>query len=145
VIVQTASLGKSIASRWRGALLAVFASGFLRSVAVVAGGTALAQLVHLASMPVVTRLYGPQAYGVFNLFVSMVVVVSNVATLSYAVAIVLPRRDAVAYWLLKASVASAVAVSAISGSPTKALGSSPRICAMSTMPRPSLRALPAQS
>ena len=41
--------------------------------------------------------------------------------------------------------AASISVSAISGSPIRALGSSPRISAMSAMPRPSQRALPAQS
>jgi len=38
-------------------------SAFVRQVAMVAGGTAAAQAVAIAGTPIVTRLYGPDAFG----------------------------------------------------------------------------------
>ncbi|WP_236315732.1 hypothetical protein, partial [Enterobacter hormaechei] len=45
---------------------------FLKSVAIIASGTALAQIINLAAIPLITRLYGPQAYGMMGSFFSIV-------------------------------------------------------------------------
>lgn len=64
--------------------------GFLRSVAVLASGTAGAQLIMLVCMPWVARLYGPEAFGMLGLFMTMVWVAGPIAALAYPSAIVLP-------------------------------------------------------
>ncbi|MES2908709.1 MAG: oligosaccharide flippase family protein [Pseudomonadota bacterium] len=64
--------------------------GFLKSVAVLASGTAGAQLIMLLCMPWVARLYGPEAFGMLGLFMTMVWVAGPIAALAYPSAIVLP-------------------------------------------------------
>jgi len=47
-------------------------SAFLKGTFSIAGGTALGQLLLVASSPILTRLYDPTAMGMFGLFVSCV-------------------------------------------------------------------------
>lgn len=88
-----------------------YGSSFLGNVAVVAGGTAAAQIISIVFLPFITRLYGPEAFGILNLFLSLVSIVASIATLTYANSIVLPKRDIVAYQLLKISLVIAGTVS----------------------------------
>lgn len=66
---------------------------FLRNVALVAGGTAVAQVVTIAFSPIITRLYGPEALGILGVFLAVLTVVTPIASLSYHLAIVLPATD----------------------------------------------------
>jgi len=87
-------------------------SGFVRNVATVATGTAAAQAITLAFAPVITRLYGPEAFGLQGLFASLLGLCATLAALGYPTAIVLPRRqqDAVGIAKLSIFIATAFAV-----------------------------------
>lgn len=71
----------------------VLQSKFARSVFVVASGTAAAQAINVAFMPLLTRLYGPEAFGLLGTFVSLAAMIAPLVALSYPIAIVLPRHD----------------------------------------------------
>lgn len=71
----------------------LFQSTFVRNVAVVATGTAGAQAITMAFSPIITRFYGPEAFGILGTFMAILAVVAPVVALSYPVAIVLPRDD----------------------------------------------------
>lgn len=88
-------------------------SGFLRNIATVAGGTAAAQIVTVAFSPLITRLYGPEAFGLVGTFMAMVMLVGPLAGLAYAQAIVLPRSDAEARALLALSLLSGLVVTGL--------------------------------
>jgi O-antigen/teichoic acid export membrane protein len=77
---------------------------FVRNVAIIAGGTAASQVVVLLFAPLITRLYGPEAYGLQAVFAAIVVLASTVSALSYPVAIVLPKSDADAFGLVRLSL-----------------------------------------
>jgi IS5 family transposase len=62
-------------------------------VAVVASGTAGAQAITMGFSPVITRLYGPEAFGLLGVFMAMVQVLVPAAALTYPIAIVLPKED----------------------------------------------------
>lgn len=62
-------------------------SSFVRSVGVLAGGTAVSQAMMVLAMPVVTRLYTPSDYGVAAVFSSLVMWLGIVAAFRYDVAI----------------------------------------------------------
>jgi O-antigen/teichoic acid export membrane protein len=68
-------------------------SKFVRNVAVVATGTAGAQALSFIFAPVITRLYGPEAFGVLGVFVALIAVLGPMASLAYPIAIVLPKND----------------------------------------------------
>lgn len=84
---------------------------FVRSVAVVAGGSAAAQAITIGFAPLLTRLYGPEAFGLQAIFVSVVALLSVVAALGYPGAIGLPRREADALGLARLSASIAVLTS----------------------------------
>lgn len=100
----------------RTGLMAVFGdarrSRLLRNILTLMSGTAAAQAVTMAFMPVITRLFGPQAYGVLGTFLSLQMILIPVAALTYPMAIVLPRHDREAQGLARLSlgVAALVAV-----------------------------------
>lgn len=72
-------------------------------------GTAGAQLINLALLPVIMRIYGPQAFGVLGTFSSVSMILITVAALTYPTAIVLPRREEDAYSLIRLSLIIAAA------------------------------------
>lgn len=82
---------------------------FVRNVITVATGTALAQAVTLAFAPLITRLFGPEVFGLQSVFLSLVGVLAVVAALGYPLAIVLPARDDEAAVLARLSLALAAA------------------------------------
>ncbi len=80
---------------------------------VVASGSAAAQAITMAFSPIITRLYGPEAYGSMGVFMSIAGVASTVAALSYPIAIVLPRSDVEALGLMRASMYVGIATSLV--------------------------------
>lgn len=79
-------------------------SRLLRNIVTVVSGTAGAQALTLAFMPVITRIYGPEAYGVLGTFLSVTMMLIPVAALTYPIAIVLPKRDGDARGLVRLSL-----------------------------------------
>ncbi len=62
-------------------------------MATVATGAAVAQVIALGFAPIITRLYAPEAFGALGVFMAIAGIISVIATLNYAKAIVLPRDD----------------------------------------------------
>ena len=71
----------------------VVRSSFLKSVILVASGTAGAQVINLLASPIITRMYGPDAFGLLGTFIAFLGVLTPIAALSYPLAIVLPSSD----------------------------------------------------
>lgn len=94
-------------------ITAVFHSKFVRNVFAVASGTAMAQLITMLFSPVLTRLYGPEAFGVLGVFTSMMAVVIPIVALAYPIAIVLPKEELVAEGLVRLSLYISVFVSVL--------------------------------
>jgi len=88
-------------------------SRFVRSVAVVTSGNAGAQAITLASAPFITRLYGPEAFGVLGAYMAVVTIASPVVALAYPIAIVLPQRDEEALGLLRLCAIAALVITAL--------------------------------
>lgn len=86
-------------------------SKFARNVAIVASGTAGAQAITMIFTPVITRLYGPEAFGVLGTFTAILAVIAPMAALSYPIAIVLPKQDGDAIGLGKLSMGIALGTS----------------------------------
>ena len=76
---------------------------FVRNVTIVASGTAAAQAITMAFSPLITRIYGAEAFGLLGVFNALVSVVTPIAALTYPIAIVLPQEDAEAKGLVKLS------------------------------------------
>lgn len=85
---------------------------FVRNVAGLSFATALGQAVTLAAAPVITRLYGPEAFGQLGTFAALLAVAAPLATLSYHLAIVLPDQDDRARQLSRLAIRISAAFSA---------------------------------
>lgn len=92
-------------------ILAFSRRPFVRNVAAVASGTAAAQAIAMAFSPLLTRLYGPEAYGIQGVFVTIAGVLATVAAMSYPIAIVLPKSDAEAMGIARLSITIGVSMS----------------------------------
>lgn len=66
-------------------------STFGRSIVKIVGGTALAQVIAFAASPLLTRIYDPGAYGIFATLVGIASTLTVISSLSYEVAIPVPR------------------------------------------------------
>ncbi|MCE9664977.1 oligosaccharide flippase family protein [Halomonas sp. M5N1S17] len=71
-----------------------------RNMAVLALGTGSAKLIGLAAIPILTRLYTPEHFGVLSVFTALVMILAPVVTLRYVMAIPLPNSDRLAMNLL---------------------------------------------
>jgi O-antigen/teichoic acid export membrane protein len=78
--------------------------GLARNMLELATGTAAGQVIALLALPIISRLYQPETYGVFVVFVAVAQIGVVIACGRYDLAIVLPRRH---------GAAAAVAVVAI--------------------------------
>ena len=88
-------------------------SKFIKNVTLVASGTAMAQAITIAFSPIITRLYGPDAFGLLGVFVSLLGMLSPVAAFAYPIAIVLPRYDSQAKSIVRLSLGLAIVFSLI--------------------------------
>ncbi len=66
---------------------------FLKNVSMLASGTALSQVITILIAPLLTRLFMPEDYGFFAIFISIVAILSVLATCRYEMAIILPRQS----------------------------------------------------
>jgi len=83
-------------------------STFAGDVLKMASAPLCTQILGIILMPIVTRLYAPELYGVFNLFGSIVMPIAVFVSLGYSSSIVLPQRDEVASNMLCISLALTV-------------------------------------
>ncbi|MHB0993295.1 MAG: lipopolysaccharide biosynthesis protein [Sulfurovum sp.] len=88
-------------------------SEFSRNVLTLMTGTTIAQAIPIAISPILTRIYTPEDFGVFALYMSLVSVLSVVATGRYELAIMLPQKDGDAVNIVALSVIIAFFVSFI--------------------------------
>lgn len=88
---------------------------FLQNVTTLMSGTAIAQLLSFLLLPILTRLYSQEAFGILASFTAITSVIASFATLKYDTAIVLPKEDKSAYALLKLSNRLAISLIVFSG------------------------------
>lgn len=81
---------------------ALLSSAARRGVAAMVTGTIIGQLVAVAAIPVITRLYTPAEFGAFAVLSAAAVIASSVMSLRFEKAVPLPEheRDALAVTLL---------------------------------------------
>jgi len=68
-------------------------SEFTRNVLTLMTGTTIAQAIPIAISPILTRIYTPEDFGVFALFLAMVSILASIANGRYELAIMLPEKD----------------------------------------------------
>jgi len=88
-------------------------SEFSRNVLTLMTGTTIAQAIPIAISPILTRIYTPEDFGVFALYMSIASIVAVVATGRYELAIMLPKKDEDALNIIALSMIIAFFVSFI--------------------------------
>src|SRR5699024_9405990 len=78
-------------------------NSFLKNVLALSTGTAGAQLITMLASPLITRFYGPEAFGVLGAFSAIINIIVPIAALTYPIAIVLPKHEVEAKGLMKLS------------------------------------------
>lgn len=82
----------------------IFKNKFARNVAVIAGGTAFAQLINMIFSPVITRLYTPEEYGVLTVYVAVLGILATVGSLKYEWAITIADDEEMSFNVLMLSI-----------------------------------------
>lgn len=68
-------------------------SEFRRNILTLMMGTTIAQSIPIAISPILTRIYTPEDFGVFALYMAIAAILSVIATGRYEMAIMLPKKD----------------------------------------------------
>ena len=77
---------------------------FVRNVTVLTSATVATQAITMAFSPLITRLYSPEAFGIQGVFVSIMAIMGTIASMSYPIAIILPKSDSDALGLAHLSI-----------------------------------------
>lgn len=88
-------------------------SKFIRNVSILVTGTVAAQSIAIFLSPVITRLYGPEAYGLMGTFHALISIIVPIAALTYPIAIVLPKKVEEAKAIMKLSLLVSILLSVI--------------------------------
>ncbi len=87
---------------------------FKANVLTLMTGSAVAQLLLVGISPVLTRLFAPEAFGAFGVYLSLVSILGALCTLRFDQAMMLPKEEEVAAALFWAALLSASLISGIS-------------------------------
>jgi len=99
----------------RGILARAMQSHFLRNVGILTGGTAFAQGLTVLALPVLTRLYTPEAFGLLSVYVALMGFFAPIATLRFDIAIPIPAQDDEAANLLALALVITTGVALVLG------------------------------
>lgn len=89
---------------------ALGANKFLRSVAILTGGTLAGQVIIILALPFLTRLYAPTDFGMLAVYASLIGVLSVAACLRFDIAVMIPDKNADAINLLALALVFATLV-----------------------------------
>jgi O-antigen/teichoic acid export membrane protein len=87
--------------------------GFARKVGLLASGTAAAQLITVLILPLLTRLFTPEQFGVLASYVAIIAIVNTISGLRYEMAIPLAANEEQAFHLLVLSILLVFAIAVI--------------------------------
>lgn len=88
-------------------------SNYARNVVTLITGTGLAQAIPIAISPILTRLYTPEDFGVFGLYLAIATILVVTVTGRYELAILLPKSDRDAINILALSILLSLIVSLV--------------------------------
>jgi O-antigen/teichoic acid export membrane protein len=86
---------------------------YARNVITLMTGTGLAQAIPVAISPILTRLYSPEDFGIFALYIAIVSIATVFVTGRYELAILLPKDDRDALHIVALSMLLSCVISAL--------------------------------
>src|ERR1044072_1064252 len=78
--------------------------GFKENFLALASGTTISQVIGLLCMPILTRLYGPDAFGRFGIYYAIISILGSLSTGRLELGIVLPESNVMAKKLWRVCV-----------------------------------------
>lgn len=94
-------------------LPAILNNEFVRNVLKIGSGSAASQLLTFLFIPVITRIYSPQDYGLLGSFTALLAVLLPAAALTYPIAIVLPKQESEATNIASVSIFTSISLSTL--------------------------------
>ena len=82
----------------------------LKNVTLLVSGTAIAQIILMLFQLVLRRLYSPEVFGAFSVYMSIVGILVILSTMRYELAVVLPKEDRKASGLVAGGIFISLAV-----------------------------------
>ncbi len=79
----------------------IFRGDFLKNVATLISGATFVQIIAILIYFILSRIYTPEDFGVFGLYMSIVSITGIIATGKYEMSVLLPKQDSDALTLLK--------------------------------------------
>ena len=67
-------------------------SPYIKNILSVAFGTIIAQIIPIVTGPILTRIYAPEDYGIFGIYMSIVSICVTIASARYDLAIFIPKN-----------------------------------------------------
>lgn len=93
----------------------LLASTLVRNAGIITLGTMLSQLIGMAVLPILSRIYTPADFGLLALFVAVASVTATLVPLSYPIRIMLPESDAEASAISQLSLWLSLAMAVVLG------------------------------
>ncbi|EIY4765806.1 oligosaccharide flippase family protein [Vibrio cholerae] len=84
---------------------------FIAKILALMGGTAISQVLIIASLPILSRLYSPYDFGVLGAFTAYTSVLAPIACLCLASAILLPKQEKIAKLHLNTAFVTTITLS----------------------------------
>ncbi|GGA36324.1 lipopolysaccharide biosynthesis protein [Pelagibacterium lentulum] len=100
-------LNQAFMVKWRASGKSWLDDPQMRNIGTVTLGTTLAQAVSMAFVPIIARLFGPEAWGVLGTVTAIIGIVGPIAAFAYPLAVVLPQKPDHARHLVALSLAIA--------------------------------------
>lgn len=80
-------------------------SDIVKNISILFFGTILAQMIPFLASPILTRLYTPEAFGLFSIFLSLSLIIASFSTGKYELAIMLPKKENKSFYLFILAIA----------------------------------------
>ena len=68
-------------------------SEYSQNVLILMMGTTLSQAIPVVITPILTRIYTPEDFGIYAIFVAIITILGSIVSGRYELAILLPERD----------------------------------------------------
>lgn len=75
-------------------------STFTKNIITLMSGTTIAQAIPIAISPILTRIYTPEDFGLFAFYMSIISIVAVIVTGRFELAIMLPRKESDALYIV---------------------------------------------
>tara|TARA_B100000989_G_scaffold96271_2_gene70097 strand:+ start:15089 stop:16351 length:1263 start_codon:yes stop_codon:yes gene_type:complete len=95
-------------------LFSNFREGFVKNSFILSGGTLISQTLVILTLPIITRIYSPEYYGVYATFLAVIASFSSVAALRFDMAIMQARHNTEANYIFLISLIALIIFSSFS-------------------------------